>query len=382
MQDFEYTNDSAWEAYVRESIVPLKESSDYLTRYQQEVKNVFQGQSLAKFSDDEVLRPILFGGLTGEGKISERSLAGFYKWFFGLSYDYPKYRALAIEGQKPTDMNVNIAISPLVAFATLVSRLCSIVLQHQKIQPLEPEVDAQALLKDPKLLIGKIKEFHQKVINFTISYNPATYFIWTLRKNTWKYLTTAYKEMNDSKVFEVIRERLGLTELFKPDMPDPTRYTLWGYPEYGQNYALYQVYLPYTQDILERSKNLVDGVTTLGGTISILNEIIWNYLSKQSETHVTMILPNIPDAKKEFFDRAQPTDKMLLTPENYSLEGLTINWCGSIRKGYPVRPPIFLTKALDSLSASQFVGLIEYVVYYFTDGKSGQIRIDDRRRMT
>lgn len=41
MPNFDYTNDSAWETYLKDSVVPLNESADYLLRYHQEIKNIF-----------------------------------------------------------------------------------------------------------------------------------------------------------------------------------------------------------------------------------------------------------------------------------------------------------------------------------------------------
>jgi len=78
-----YSNINTWKQFVKDYIVPLKESSETIIDYWNFLKNKIDNKPVDELMNNEVIKTVLFGGVKETGEYSERSLALFYKKFFG-----------------------------------------------------------------------------------------------------------------------------------------------------------------------------------------------------------------------------------------------------------------------------------------------------------
>lgn len=385
---FDYLDENAWAAYFNTTVIPLAESADLLWECQNEALSIFRGHAVTDFENDESIKQILLGGVKSDRTLSERSLYKFYRSFIGLEYDHEKYITEMAAGVKPTDVTIEIMYTPLIQFARWVKEICKYLLNKIGKELPKEKGQLQNILKNPQLLLEEIKNFHELAVNFTAGYNPATYFVWSLRKNTRKHLNASYERLGSEELFAKTSSFLGLAELFKPDMADPSKYIVFGFPEYSGNYYVDSVSYKLSNFRQEDFNRFSEEAKSVGGLICYLNELIWAYLQRTKENQagmmdVSMIIQNLPDAKKEYFDHLMSVlnEKTLLDvsrDSNNNFQGLSINQVSGRRSASI--PSLALTEALDSISEHQSSGIIEYNLSTYDNGKSGTLRIGVRRR--
>ncbi|MFQ6119734.1 MAG: hypothetical protein ACE5KE_07590 [Methanosarcinales archaeon] len=189
-------------------------------------------------------------------------------------------------------------------------------------------------MEDPDRVIDSIKEFYERTVNFTLSYNPITMFIWTMRSITRQYMKNAYPELRDMEVFERMKALLGLKEKFIPfpdDEISKEAYTVWGFKDYEYR---------------------IEDMKTIGDAALTLNRIIWDNFERQDFRDTLLMLFNqVPDLKKEFFENVKKSLK------NRNLK-LYENYLG--RNPYSNRPMIVI-ELLGKMSPLLFLGAIEIV---------------------
>ena len=100
-------------------------------------------------------------------------------------------------------------------------------------------------------------------------------------------------------------------------------------------------------------------------------------------TEVSMIIQNLPDARKDYFDRVVPSlnEKPLVDvsyDSTYNFESLSIDRVTG-RYSSSV-PSMALTDALDSIAQHQSYGIIEYKLSTWDKGKTGSLGINVRRK--
>ncbi|MGH2638346.1 MAG: hypothetical protein ACRDF4_03540, partial [Rhabdochlamydiaceae bacterium] len=274
--------------------------------------------------------------------------------------------------------------------AKWTKKICGLILDKTGKEVSEYDNSVENVLLNPDLLVQEIKKFHELTINYTAGYNPTTFSIWSLRKNTRRYVSALYQGLETEENFARICQLLGLSELFKPKMADPSAYIVYGFREYGENYYPYNASNKLTNSNPEDFKKFTQEFTSVGSLICFLNELIWEYFSKVKlsvviEPHMMnleKIITNLPDLKKDYFDKVtlSLTEKPLVDvshESSYNFEGLSINRVAGHRSGSV--PSIALTDALDSVSEHQFFGAIEYNVSTWGNGEQGSLRINIRR---
>jgi hypothetical protein len=81
--EIDYSSISEWKKFVEDYVLPLKNSADVLLNYQNYIRGRVDEKSIDEVEKDEPMKIVLLGGVDEDGEYSERSLALFYKKFFG-----------------------------------------------------------------------------------------------------------------------------------------------------------------------------------------------------------------------------------------------------------------------------------------------------------
>ena len=350
--------------YAEATLIPLKESAEKILYLTSSLKEKLDRRNVSELMKDLRLRRVLLGGVNlANGKTSERSLMELFSSTVGLEYDLKRYITGIYAGEEPDTISVSFKETELTELASLVSEVAGYALGSFRI-PLEQNshsynVDAEKVLDGPEKLSELTADFLNRCLSFTAGYNPHTFFVWSMRKNTKKFIDAVFGGLNEER-FEGLRKILGLEKLFAPELGDPSLYTVWGYPEYRTHF---------NPDSLESLKWLLKRSPSPGGKISLLNETIWIYFERKP-AFIEMSVLNPPEPLKEYLRRAEKLiDERPKIGPGYSF------FKGIFKEG----SNITLMEALDSISQHQYLGLWEY----FIEKAAGDtvIRIEERGAM-
>jgi len=297
-----YSDKSSWEEFIKEHIIPLKEISGALINYWKFLFNKINNKPVDELIEDKRVKAILLGGVNESGEYSERSLALFYKKFFGV---YTDVKAIVEHLKQELTPNVKgiVEKSTFINFAEDVFKITNEIVnlaQQNKIlegfNVREIDISFEELISDPEKVATIIKEFYELVLKVTVNYNQRTLFLWTIKKITRRYLVAAYPEFENEEKFEELQKIIGLEKYFEPEIKEKTKRD----KEIKRDYTIW--YLP------EKS---------LGGMICKLNEIIWKYLGKeQFRKDLEFLFDNVADLRQQFIEKAKKALGDWKFPEN------------------------------------------------------------------
>ena len=268
----DYTNVDSWKEYIKSYVIPLWRNTLILKEFYENLRSEFHDVLLSDVAEKDL--PLLLGGIDPrkEEVYRKNSLAKFYSKFFGLKLS--DLQSWVLGGG-----NVGIPLKVIVeetAFTRLVNDVFKWLDRAVHYQTLvdftEPEVEYQQLKKDPYKLLKLIRDFYQQILGITVNYNYYTFFLWSIKQIPYKFMKAAYPRID--QILEFLEDEFGLTKFnwnppFSEDSPLYREYTIWCWPEYNTKSERGGYCGPdYSQG------------RSFGGSICVLNEIIWSYTSR------------------------------------------------------------------------------------------------------
>jgi len=320
----DYTNREEWKEYINSYVIPLWSSSWSLKEYWMSLKDEFNELSFENVGEGD--RPLFLGGIRDDETIyTENSLAKFYNRFFGAGLkDARSWILQSKKGGMLTDIKVEVVESDFIKFVKEVFNLLNSALSHQRLvecKESELELDYDELKKDPNKVRETIRDFYRGVLNISLNHNYGTFFLCSINQITYRYMKTAYPRIDD--VLDFLMEEFGLTELewnnpIKQESELFRECTIYHFPK-----------------------------ESFGGAIFELNDVIWEWFSKDSfrET-LSMLFDKVPDLKENFIERVR--DKL---PETY----YAVRWFVEWRKDLMTNEGKLLIDILDEYSPHLFL---------------------------
>jgi hypothetical protein len=236
-----YWDEGAWRKYFSEDLGNLYRSCGEVAAISEFLKNKVDNRLLSEVLNEESLSKVLLGGLKEDGTYDENGLAVFCNRFFGTWID----RLDEFIGRLKAGMSQQEAVEGLTgtckstAFLNALSKVSGSLeyivrqLDAKNFVKIETsKIDVKEIVKDPKAICEKVREFIQTCLSVSPNYNPYTFFITSLYRITRKYLEFAYPRLKDEVTFNFIRELLGLSEIITPQAPNERivrEYTVWGF---------------------------------------------------------------------------------------------------------------------------------------------------------
>jgi hypothetical protein len=298
----DYTNKDEWKNYIRNYVIPLWEKSLALKEFYENLKNEFQNVLLNEVNKKDL--PLLLGGVIprGEEIYKKNSLARFYNRFFGLKLSDIQSWVLGGElgGIQP---KVIVEETSFIRFVNEIYKWTDIALRNQTlVEFAERSINYIELKEDSNKLKELIKDFYQAVLNISVNYNYGTFFLWSIKQITYRFMKAAYPRIDQIRDF--LENEFGLEPFkwkapFSKDSDLYKEYMIWCWPEYNAASDKGGSCGPeYTQ---RRS---------FGGSICVLNEIIWKYLTKgysptELEKLFTEYFSVFPYLKEEYVNRVK-----------------------------------------------------------------------------
>ena len=345
----------SWKEYLNDYIIPLYNYSNIILKMSDKAKE-FNKKTYAEL--DPFFKEALISGLKEDGKYAENALAKFYKEILGIMVEDPDQLLFDIkEGYEGTGARILFQYTPLenyrnvmyvftrqfekipsfIAFSKLIFDVTSFIIAEMEQHGLKAEKHRDSIrLEKPVDLVTVITKFLEKALNTSINYNKFTFFAWTLRKITPKYMDKIYPNISKE-----IKNFLGITTIYK--FKNETTYNILGYRDYFQRF--YQDEYPY-YNYKYGSKTkypmiFVDGVVslqfynlanpnekyikgygnplTIGGAICRLNDIIFAYIQDEY-VKLSKWFKNIPHVEKMYFDKVKRSLREVQWEENPLIE--------------------------------------------------------------
>jgi len=244
-----YWDEEAWKKYFIEDLGNLYKSCNEIMAIRNYFKDKVDKRQLLEILSDESLFKVLLGGLREDGTFSEEGLAVFCNKFFGTGIDKQgefigrlKVGLSLQEASK--DLKGTCTQTPFIEqVSKLVKSLGNLFYQLEIKGFVKISIPSLSIetMKDPKEVYEKVREFIQACLSISPNYNPYTFFILSLYRITRKYMELAYPRLKDEKVFNFIKEFLGLSEIIVPQIPNEEKmrdYTVWGFKEGSIGYEV------------------------------------------------------------------------------------------------------------------------------------------------
>ncbi len=249
---FNYCDDKEWTNYIENDIKPIRDKAEMLLRFWERLSDCAP-LSIFEIRDKKHIIENLMGGLKINGEYSNRSIALFYKEFFGWQLEnalsYLKNQEIGIEFEVFTKIEETEFIRFLRKLLKQCEEILYIAFEEDIISSTEivdKGIEFKYLLKSDEDLINLIAELYKSILRFTINHNEKTLFLWTVRKITKRFLCFQYKELCESKGFEMLCNHFGLNVFFSPKIEEHTdvgkkiidEYTIWFFRENGLGYNI------------------------------------------------------------------------------------------------------------------------------------------------
>ena len=284
---FDYGNLDEWKSYFEE-IKEIAKSCKVIEEFWNELKRKCDGLTFKDLQKEFDYSTVLLGGVTPDGEYKERSLARVYAVLFGFKPENIHDLIEKLKRSLPPTTKIVVEETEFIRFVrSVLDKVMSILRQAESkglidSADVDVEVDYYDILSDYKKLIEILENFVNNVAKILPNYNQKSLFVWTLDKLTYRYITTAYPELRDERVFEFVKDVLGLEVIFSPDVEDDKT---------KRDYEVYSFY---------------DGL--IGKELVELFKMIWNYFDSEfTKEKLLLIFPEIKilNPKEEFLEMAE-----------------------------------------------------------------------------
>jgi len=285
------TKQEEWKAFSNDELQPVAETARTLIELRDRLAPPEPGEIMVREVVDQEprLRRFFLGGLTDDGSVPDESLASLTEQFLGVALDDP-YKWVNAEREGLTGdeyVAVTTTDTRLISLLQTVDEQLTAVLRHLDISPPVVDDQVEAILDNPATLADLVQQFLTGALQVTANTSPFTFFTYTTRAVTARYLTEAYPSLHDS-----LHDVTGLVDLqkrFVPNLEDGDSvadYTVWGHTEDG---------------VLARLRQL--------------NQAVWTTFDDEAaRSTLSPFFSNVPNPQEDFTRRAEQE----LTAEDWS----------------------------------------------------------------
>ena len=295
--NFNYCDKKEWSSYIERFIFPIRDKADTLLRFWNYLSDNYSGLSFSELQKNINIIDKLLGGIDTNGNYRNRSIALFYKKFFGWSLNnidsYLLHQTEGIEREIYTEI---IETDFITFIKNLIESCEKILISAQENQLIETsyretsDLKLEELMFSDEAIMENIIDLYRHILEYTIYYNEKTLFIWTLRKNTKRYITFQYKDLSKNDNFETLKEILGLFVYYSIELPGETNSKLA--EKIKNEYTVWQLKKQFGYNVCQ------------------LNKFIFESFSNSNllETY-EFLIPNVENLKEkysEYLDRKKP----------------------------------------------------------------------------
>jgi hypothetical protein len=249
IEGFEYWNPEAWKKFIKDYIIPLRNSAVTLLKLKDHILKTAGIGDKTTLSEIEKRRsdilPFLLGGIKEDGEYTDNSLAKLVKLTLGIYINPKEWINLEKEeGIRAFDYvyvkNENTTfLEFLKKMDEISSRILNIIGEESKdVQ----EKEIEEIIKKPEKMLEIIREIYIKCLQVSANHNYYTFFTISTRTLPFKYMIAAYPKLQHD--FDKLKEFLGLAKIFEPKIEEKIKkdeYTIWSHLENGLCDSIYNL---------------------------------------------------------------------------------------------------------------------------------------------
>lgn len=398
----------SWRAFISEKIVPMRDEAAALLNFWAFLKSL-EGRYLSEvLREHPKLEPLFLGGTKPPGEYKENSLAFAVRELLGAGVSLDAYYSLVTQGfeaRTPVEVEKTAFIRFVESIRSLTAGIVGLAATKGLISGSEAGAEPQAgdIGLDADELVGRLVGFLQLCADTTVGADPLVTFAWNVRKITRKYLNEAFPETRDEENMRLLREILGLEEIFTPSVEEEQLkidYTVYGFEDYASTYQLSEerkrrrretriycdslkFYYGDLSDLISKyskdsefpswerervNRVFTPQVSSIGGGLCLLNDYIWHMFALVKRG-LGLVLKHVPELKDEYIKSCEKQLERLpkVSVEETVLDGrVTYSRVEEYEiEGPLMRTPRFETRSLfaflDEIMPAVFLGLYEIV---------------------
>ena len=393
----------SWSALISEKIVPMRDKAAALLNFWEFLKSL-EGRYLSEvLKEHPKLEPLFLGGTKPPGEYKENSLALAVRENLGASVSLDAYYTLVTQGfeaKTPIEVEKTVFILFVENIRNLTADIVRLAARKGLISGSEAEAaEAEPQAGDhisPDEMMERLVGFLQLCADTTVGADPLVTFAWNVRKITRKYLNEAFPETRDEENMRLLREILGLEEIFTPSVEGEQKidYTVYGFEDYASTYQLSEdrrsIYVDSLKfhygdlrsdlefcgkygkygEFQERVSRMLatPQISSIGGGLCLLNDYI-QHMFAFVKKELGLVLKHVPELKDEYIRSCEKQLERLpmLSVEETVLDGrVTYSRIEEYEvEGHLMRTPRSETRPffafLDEIMPAVFLGLYEIV---------------------
>jgi len=264
----DYYSAKNWRDFVKSKIVPIRDYAEAILNFWNFLKEL-DGKNISEILKNHPELEIVFLGGVDENGYSENSFAKAIKVIFGAYViDLKAYFSFVLQDLEPV-VPISVGKTWILKCIELIKDIADLIISKVNIDTKANSKLQEYYINNPDKIFEGLQKFVQHCLKICVGFDKYMTFVWNIRKITRRYLELVFPETRNNENFRFLKEFLGLTEIFVPEIDnDELRrdYTIYGFPEV-YNYA--------------KSKERVitlDESSTLGGLLLWLNKQIWKLI--------------------------------------------------------------------------------------------------------
>ncbi len=320
MQD--YYSVERWYDFIKTKIAPIRDYSQAIVNFWKLLKGLDGKDICNVLKEYPKLRVVFLGGV-GENGYREDSFANAIKEIFGAKItDLKAYFSFVAQDLEPA-VPIGVRKTEILGCIELIKDVANLIIDKAGVDVKENDKPQEEYVNNPEKIFEGLLKFLQHCINVCVGFDEYMTFVWNIRKITKRYLNLVFPETKKNENFKFLREFLGLTELFVPDVDDASlrdEYTIYGFPDIYSKFDVSDWYadrvnpdeIPYT--LKENLSSVItESVNALGGLLLWLNRLIWMFFIEFSHYYAPLpkIIENLPDPRRMYLNNCKEELKRL-----------------------------------------------------------------------
>jgi len=288
-----------WKKYIEEYVIPIRINASKILNFWNYLVDNYSEIPITDLKENKELLGKILGGISEIGEYRSRSSALFYSMYFGWGLENVASYIRNKEERIEIDVSLKVNRTEFINFAGELIVFCDKILDSAWNAGLiatpelkESEIDVDLLVQSNENIIRIIGLLYKHILEFTINYNEKTRFLWTIRKNTKRFICFQYKKLCENDNFELLKESIGLSLYYSPQLDKKSKiaqkiideYTIWQLIEnqFGYNICMLNAFL---------FRNFKERISIYGKDCE---NPIWESFK--------FIIPKVKNFEKEYYD--------------------------------------------------------------------------------
>ena len=276
MQD--YYSVERWYDFIKTKIAPIRDYSQAIVNFWKLLKSLDGKDICNVLKEYPKLRVVFLGGV-GENGYSENSFANAIREIFGAKItDLKAYFSFVAQDLEPA-VPIGVRKTEILGCIELIKDVANLIIDKAGVDVKENDKLQEEYVNNPEKIFEGLLKFLQHCINVCVGFDEYMTFVWNIRKITKRYLNLVFPETKKNENFKFLREFLGLTELFVPDVDDASlrdEYTIYGFPDVYTNVDTNDSF--WWANWFEQCSEIIRNAKTIGGLLLWLNRLIWKLI--------------------------------------------------------------------------------------------------------